>query len=96
MYFNIVFTLDDGRGRLPSRMFFTALDRLGISIEKYLIPNNWKLTPSDINLYCDSILFDLLCYVKSGGAKNGDYEYARDIVGILKSWADKNYTINVI
>lgn len=96
MYFNIIFTLPDDRGRLPSRMFFTALDRLGICVDKYMVPPNWVLSPSDITLYTDAILYDLLCYVREGGVKNGDYEYARGIVDILKSWGDKGFTISVV
>lgn len=96
MYFNVQFLLDNQRGRLPSRLFFTSMDRLGIAVEKYLVPSNWKLSPEDIRLYTDAILFDLLLYVRNGGAKNMDYAYVRDVVNILKSWADKGHTISVL
>lgn len=96
LYFNIEFILENQRGRLPSRLFFTSMDRLGITVDKYLVPSNWKLSPEDIQLYTDAILYDLLHYVRSGGVKNMDYAYVRDVVAILKSWACKGHTISVL
>ena len=95
MYFNVVFNIPEGKGRLPSRLFFSALYRMGIYVDKYIVPVQWDLTPEDTMLYTDAILYDLLCYVKGGGEKNMDYQYCVDIVNILKSWASKNYTIKV-
>lgn len=94
--FNFQFILPDDKGRLPSRMFFSSLHRMGIQIDKYLLPNEWVLTPPELLLYCQSMEFDLLSYVKDGGKKNEDYIYARDIINILKAWSNKGHVIRVL
>lgn len=96
MDYSFEFMLPESKGRLPSRFFFSSLFKLGIDIDKYLLPPQWDMTPSEMMLYCQSLEFDLLSYVKDGGEKNQDYIYSREIIDILKTWSGRGLTVKVL
>lgn len=79
----------DNLGAISTSLFFHSLYQLGVDSEVYLLEQNECLTPKDIKVYCNS-LWDSMLNVES---KSDYYSYSRQIIRILKSWADSGFEI---